>query len=87
MWALALQDGQLVAQHEDLHIFGTIASTAQHQQVEDEADKTVETGHAPILATSEPIRSTQRETPAQHLRTNIRQPQVRVNPRRRRRAC
>ena len=62
MWMLALQDGELVAQHEDLDILGTIASAAQHQQVEYEADKTVETGHAPILAASEPRRSRQRET-------------------------
>jgi hypothetical protein len=47
-----------MAQYEDLDIFGTIAPTAQHQQVEDEADKTIETSHSPILATSEPIRST-----------------------------
>ena len=41
---LALQHGELVAQHEDLDVFGTIASTAQYEQVDHEADKTVETG-------------------------------------------
>ena len=47
---LALQDRELVAQHEDLDILGTIRAAAQHQQVDHEPDKTVETGHAPILA-------------------------------------
>ena len=73
---LALQDRELVAQHEDLDILGTIASAAQHQQVDHEADKTVETGHAPILAASEPGRSHQRVTPVQYTRTGIRHPHV-----------
>jgi hypothetical protein len=63
-----------MAQHEDLDILGTIASTAQYQEFEYEADKTVETGHAPILAASEPRRSRPRETPAQHARAGIRHP-------------
>ena len=54
---LALQHGELMAQHEDLDIFGTIRAAAQHQQVDHEPDKTVETGHAPILAAPEPHRS------------------------------
>jgi hypothetical protein len=44
----------LVAQDEDLEIFGTIAPTAHYQQVDHEPDKTVEAGHAPILAAYEP---------------------------------
>jgi hypothetical protein len=31
-----LQHGELVAQHEDLGIFGTILAAAQHQQVDHE---------------------------------------------------
>ena len=47
-WArdLALQDGELVAQHEDLDILRPIAPAAQDEQVDHEADKSVETGHA-----------------------------------------
>ena len=45
-----MQHAELVAQYEDLDIFGTIHATAQHQQVDHEPDKTVEAGHAPILA-------------------------------------
>ena len=62
MWMLAFQHGELVAQHEDLGIFGAIAPSAQYQEVEYEADKAVETGHASILPLSEPRRSCQRET-------------------------
>ena len=54
MCLLASQHGELVAQHEELDIFGTIRATAQHQQVDHEADKPVETSHTPILAASEP---------------------------------
>src|SRR5712692_7347685 len=50
MHDLALQYGELMTQHEDLDIFGAIRPAAQHQQVDHEPDKTVETGHAPILA-------------------------------------
>jgi hypothetical protein len=50
---LALQDGELMAQHEDLEILGPIAAAAQHQQVDHEPDETVEAGHAPILAALE----------------------------------
>ena len=57
-----MQHRELVAQHEDLDIFGTIRAASQHQQVDHEPDKTVEVGHAPILAASEPRRSRQRET-------------------------
>jgi hypothetical protein len=59
---LALQDGELVAEHEDLDVFGVVRATAQPEQVEYQADKTVETGHAPIFAAPEPRRSRQRET-------------------------
>jgi hypothetical protein len=51
---LALHHRELVAQHEDLDIFGTLASTAQHQQVDHEPDKTVEMGHALILTALKP---------------------------------
>jgi hypothetical protein len=63
---LALQHRELVAQHEDLEIFGAIASTAQHEEVEYEADKTVDTRHTPILAASEPRRSCRTETAGHH---------------------
>jgi hypothetical protein len=49
---LALQYGELVAQHQDLGVLGTVASTAQNQQVDDQAEKAVETPHAPIFAAS-----------------------------------
>jgi hypothetical protein len=52
---VALQHGKLLAQHEDLDIFGAIAPT-QHQEVEYKADKTVETSHTLILAATEPRR-------------------------------
>ena len=51
---LALQHGELMAQHEDLDILGMIPATAQHQQVGHEPDETVETGHALILAALKP---------------------------------
>ena len=54
---LALQHGELMAQHEDLDILGTIRAAAQHQQVDHEPDETVETGHALILAVLESRRS------------------------------
>ena len=63
---LALQDGELMAQHENLDILGTIPAATQHQQVDHESDKTVETGHAWILAASEPRRSCLRETAGHH---------------------
>jgi len=47
---LALQRRELMAQHEDLDILRAITLTAQHEQVDHEANKTVETAHAPILA-------------------------------------
>ncbi len=73
---LALQDRELMAQHEDLDIFRTIPATAEDEQVDHESDKTVETGHPPILAAPEPRRSPEHKTPGQHTRTNIRHPQV-----------
>jgi hypothetical protein len=74
---LALQDRELMAQHEDLDIFGTIPAAVQHEQVDHEADKTVEAGHAPILAAPEPRRSRHHETPGQHARTSFRHPEAR----------
>jgi hypothetical protein len=54
MRVLAVEHCELVAQYEDFDIFGTVAPTAQRQPVDDQADEPVETGHAPILAASEP---------------------------------
>ena len=51
---LAVQHGELVAQHEDLDILGTISAATQHQQVDHEPDETIETGHAPIIAALKP---------------------------------
>ena len=39
-----------MAQDEDLGVFGTIGATAEHQQLDHEADKTVEASHPRILA-------------------------------------
>jgi hypothetical protein len=58
---LASQHGELMTQDEDLDIFATIRPAAQHQQVDHEPEKTVETGHAPILAALRSCRSDQRE--------------------------
>jgi hypothetical protein len=55
-----VQDGELMAQHEDLGIFGTLASASQHQQVDHKSDETVETGHVPILI--DPSRADQIQT-------------------------
>jgi hypothetical protein len=68
----------LVAQHEDLDIFGAIASTAQHEEVEYEADKTVETRHTPILAAPEPRRSCRNESAGHRAGRFFRHAQVRV---------
>jgi hypothetical protein len=54
---LALQHGELVAQYEDLDILGAIAPTSQHQQIDHQANKTVETRHELIVPASEPRRS------------------------------
>jgi hypothetical protein len=35
---LAVQDLELLAQHEDLNIFGPVAPTAQHKQRQDPAE-------------------------------------------------
>jgi hypothetical protein len=43
---LPLQNGGLMAQHEDLDILGTIPTATQDQQVDHEPDETVETGRA-----------------------------------------
>ena len=47
---LALQDCELVPQHQDLDILGPIPAATQHQQIDHQPDKTVEAGHPPILA-------------------------------------
>ena len=57
---LTVQDRELMAQDEDLDIFGAIRAAAQYQQVDHEADKTVEAGHASILAACRSRRSCQR---------------------------
>lgn len=45
---LALQDGELMAQDEDLDVLGPVTATSQHRQVDHEPDETEETGHAVI---------------------------------------
>jgi hypothetical protein len=55
-----VQHGELMAQHQDLDIFGTISAAAQHQQIDHEPDETIETGHTPILI--DPSRTAQIET-------------------------
>jgi hypothetical protein len=47
-----LQHGELVAEYEDLGVFGAITSAAYYEEVEHEPGKLVETPHAPILAAS-----------------------------------
>jgi hypothetical protein len=76
MWMLALQHGELVAQHQDLDVFRTIASTAQHQQVDHKPNETVETEHAPILAAFELSCSRERETAGHYAERIFRHPQV-----------
>ena len=46
---LALEHRELMAQHEDLGVLGPVPATAQHQQVDDKSDETVEAGHVLIL--------------------------------------
>ena len=46
--------GELVAQHEDLDILGTIPAATQNQQVAHEPDETIETGHTLILVADPP---------------------------------
>ena len=36
-----------MSEDEDLGIFGTVGATAQHEQADHQADKTVEAGHRP----------------------------------------
>jgi len=62
---LGSEDAKLVAQYEDLDFLGTISATEQDEKPEDEADKTVEASHAPILAASESRRARQRKTAGQ----------------------
>lgn len=62
---LTVQDRELMAQHEELGILGTIGTTAEHEQLDHEMDKTVEAGHAAILAALTSRRSVERETPGQ----------------------
>lgn len=47
---LTVQNGELMPKDEDLGVLGTIGATAQHQQVDHEADKSVEAGHSLIFA-------------------------------------
>jgi hypothetical protein len=51
---LAVQHGELMAQHEDFDILGTLTAAMQHQQVDHKSDDTVETSHASMLAALEP---------------------------------
>jgi hypothetical protein len=74
---LTMEHGELMAQHEDLDILGTIAASAQGEQVDHESDKTVETGHTPILVDSGQAVQVERENPGQRTRTCFRHPQAR----------
>jgi hypothetical protein len=62
-----VQHGELMPQHENLGILGTLASAAQHQQIGHKPDETIETGHAPILI--DPSRADQIETAKPHVIT------------------
>jgi hypothetical protein len=53
-WHLTVQDSQLMAQDEDLRVLGAIRAAAQYQQVDHEADKTIEASHSSILAVGRP---------------------------------
>ena len=51
MWDLPVQDRELVAENEDLGVFGTIASASQHEQVDDQASEAIRNSkHGQILA-------------------------------------
>ncbi len=78
---LAMQDRQLMAQHENLGILGPASATAQQQQVDHESDETVETGHALILAAVEARRSGRAQKPRSTHPTGFRHPQVVGRPR------
>jgi hypothetical protein len=67
---LAVRDSELMAQREDLGIFGTLASAAQHQQVDHKSDETVETSHVSILI--DPSRADQIETAKSQVKTQDR---------------
>ncbi len=69
---LTMQDGELMAQDEDLGVLGTIGAAAQHQQADHETDKTVEVGHAAILTALRSHRSSERETPGHRIRMSFR---------------
>src|SRR5207245_675032 len=50
-WHLTVQDRELMSQYEDLGVFGAVASTAQHEEIQHQADKTIEgAGHPRILS-------------------------------------
>jgi hypothetical protein len=73
---LAPQHGDLVAQHQDLDILGTIPAATQHQQVDHEPDKTIETGHASILPALKPCSSPRTRNTSSTDRTSFRHPQA-----------
>jgi len=74
---LAAQDGELMAQHENLDILRPISAASQDQQVDHEPDETVETVHALILAALESRRSRRARNPRSTARTSFRHPQDR----------
>jgi hypothetical protein len=54
VWDLPVQDCELVAEDEDLGVFRTIASAAQHEQVDDQASEAIRSSkHGQILAASD----------------------------------
>jgi hypothetical protein len=69
-----LQHRELVTQHKDLDILRAITSTAQHEQVNHEADKGGRNGPRSDARSVSTGPLTQRVTPAQHARTSNRHP-------------
>jgi hypothetical protein len=63
---LTVHDRELMAQDEDLGVFGTIGTAAEYQHADHQADKTVEAGHQRIFAALRSRRTAERETPGQH---------------------
>jgi hypothetical protein len=69
-----MQDRELMTQHEDLGVLGTIGATAQHQQLNHETDKTVEASHQRILAALRSRWLVESETPGQRAWMGFRHP-------------
>ena len=72
---LALQDRELMAQHENLGVLGPIRTPTQHQQVDDKSDETVEAGHPLILIDAGRSDQLEARNPSSHHQTSSRHPQ------------